>query len=1381
MPASGRGANLDLSRRIGAPRAKPPVPSTARPTSSTNSANLRAPVSTHPFQQAVTQSAQAVARATPRPAAKVPILPRVANPTPAQTHAALQLIHKTASRAIGPNPTPQSVAAYQRELHSNPSNADFVKSIEHYTAAAQQHVAQAAASAAAALGQRAAGSGLLSPKALTPLQKLVSGAENDAETTSVNSRNAAIGRGEADAPKLKESLHLPGATIDISPLVGAIANAHIAPKGVIGNVINEAIDLPGQSFLSGAVAGTAARHAVEGKPQELEQLGKSTLSQIEHPIRSFEEAPLSTALIFAGGEGAVGRLAGGVGRGLVKAGAIDSESALARAVSKARPDLKLYGDEALTNRTYNADPARAAVQKLYEKVLPKLPGDLRQADPHQAEGWRLRRNLVGTTFKPGAVDYIRAGGEHSRRVIVKGDVQRVDEAKPKVGAHAVSLIVQRVIRSPATLTHDLEKEAAKLRAVQPELKGSERAANRANLAHAEALLADKKFLADPSEAFKAAKRVIEIQKPHTAGKLAAGTLDEEQLRASLFPYAQAHMSGKYFTVAEHQAAEADALAGGNNDLAARVSGRGDPEGVHLHEQAQSDHAAAKAERSQAQEQVRRAENARSRLVGAYGRPRSQDEALHLGAAEGAVGGRMAAAEANLTGAKEALRAATAREADARAVAAIPKPAINAGLRHATGEYLPNEEILAHMAAHGVEPPGFVSHRTGVGGRSSYYKSTLRQPTLERFNRTGASFAKGTADHSWEALRGTIARQASERAQGEVRTRELNRLAVGPSYETAADAQAAADNFHATRQGDPVEKLGRLQVVHLGSSKIVEKGHVVPTAATSDVLKQFGLEEHTTPPVAEQGRYALIPEQVMKRMSAHDEALKTNSDRGRAMQLYQQSFRRAKLNTSPRHIAGVAQEQGIRLAFENLLPAHTIGSGKVTDRLRISGATVGGRAGRAGAQVEQAVKRLAEVDEHGHLADSNGPLGAKFRQLEASIGRHGGVASSSRENDVVRQGDQFAQSSAMGYILHGSEAAAKTRVGEAIAKPWRAYRATIEGGLSKVEHGTYNAMLGKALKQSGFIDSYREVLKAQDEGVQALVAGRMTPQMADSIARRVDDMMGNWTHQTPAVRTLIGKFAPFGLWWLNSMRWLYRLPVTHPVKSGILGALYNATREDRNSKGQGFDAKSPVPSFLSGAIDAHLPFVGPVQVQPSYYSPGGTLGPEAFNTALEQFVPALQGIGAAAQGVNPLSHAKLTNAEKKELGPLQIGTNVAAEATAGPVPFATQLQQLAQKGGKPYGTANWITDLLQELGGPAQTKPGTERPLSEVLTKILSPVRFAYQKPGTSTGAATSAPSSGSDGESVYDRRLRRSLERASSAGDSSTADRRLQRSLERSR
>lgn len=1282
MPASGRGANLDLSRRIGAPRAKPPVPSTARPTSSTNSANLRAPVSTHPFQQAVTQSAQAVARATPRPAAKVPILPRVANPTPAQTHAALQLIHKTASRAIGPNPTPQSVAAYQRELHSNPSNADFVKSIEHYTAAAQQHVAQAAAGAAAALGQRAAGSGLLSPKALTPLQKLVSGAENDAETTSVNSRNAAIGRGEADAPKLKESLHLPGATIDISPLVGAIANAHIAPKGVIGNVINEAIDLPGQSFLSGAVAGTAARHAVEGKPQELEQLGKSTLSQIEHPIRSFEEAPLSTALIFAGGEGAVGRLAGGVGRGLVKAGAIDSESALARAVSKARPDLKLYGDEALTNRTYNADPARAAVQKLYEKVLPKLPGDLRQADPHQAEGWRLRRNLVGTTFKPGAVDYIRAGGEHSRRVIVKGDVQRVDEAKPKVGAHAVPLIVQRVIRSPATLTHDLEKEAAKLRAVQPELKGSERAANRANLAHAEALLADKKFLADPSEAFKAAKRVIEIQKPHTAGKLAAGTLDEEQLRASLFPYAQAHMSGKYFTVAEHQAAEA---AAATPELKAAVGGR-DPAGV-----------------------------------------------------------------------------------------------AHAGLRHATGEYLSNEEILQHMAAHGVEPPGFVSHRTGVGGRSSYYKSTLRQPTLERFNRTGASFAKGTADHSWEALRGTIARQASERAQGEVRTRELNRLAVGPSYETAADAQAAADNFHATRQGDPVEKLGRLQVVHLGSSKIVEKGHVVPTAATSDVLKQFGLEEHTTPPVAEQGRYALIPEQVMKRMSAHDEALKTNSDLGRAMQLYQQSFRRAKLNTSPRHIAGVAQEQGIRLAFENLLPAHTIGSGKVTDRLRISGATVGGRAGRAGAQVEQAVKRLAEVDEHGHLADSNGPLGAKFRQLEASIGRHGGVASSSRENDVVRQGDQFAQSSAMGYILHGSEAAAKTRVGEAIAKPWRAYRATIEGGLAKVEHGTYNAMLGKALKQSGFIDSYREVLKAQDEGVQALVAGRMTPQMADSIARRVDDMMGNWTHQTPAVRTLIGKFAPFGLWWLNSMRWLYRLPVTHPVKSGILGALYNATREDRNSKGQGFDAKSPVPSFLSGAIDAHLPFVGPVQVQPSYYSPPGTLGPEAFNTALEQFVPALQGIGAAAQGVNPLSHAKLTNAEKKELGPLQIGTNVAAEATAGPVPFATQLQQLAQKGGKPYGTANWITDLLQELGGPAQTKPGTERPLSEVLTKILSPVRFAYQKPGTSTGAATSAPSGGSDGESVYDRRLRRSLERSSSGTDSSTADRRLQRSLERSR
>ena len=362
-------------------------------------------------------------------------------------------------------------------------------------------------------------------------------------------------------------------------------------------------------------------------------------------------------------------------------------------------------------------------------------------------------------------------------------------------------------------------------------------------------------------------------------------------------------------------------------------------------------------------------------------------------------------------------------------------------------------------------------------------------------------------------------------------------------------------------------------------------------------------------------------------------------------------------------------------------------------------------------------------------------------------------------DIRRSADQFQATSLSGHVMRAGHNFFRTTLpGNVLLKAWKGWEHIItEGlrtpeklgsvaggrrlvpGLGTIESYTHNAMLGKALKDSGFIDSYRSVIKMQDQAVQDLVKGQLTANKADKLARAVDEMMGNWTNLTPDVRFAVSKITPFGLWWLNSMRWLYRLPVTHPVKTAIVASLYNATRTERGKKGQGFDAAHPVPAFLQGSIDTHLPFVGKVQIQPSYYSPGGTAGPEIFNTAAEQFLPAGASVYAAARNQNPLTGYKLTTAKGKELNPLQIGLNVATEAAAGPTPFATQAQQLLQKGGKPYGTANLVTDVVDRLlGGPRQVKPGTERPLPEVLTKMFSPVRFAF--PGKSKGETAPASS-----------------------------------------
>lgn len=1176
--------------------------------------NLTA-LSSQPFKPAQQQAQAKVVQAQRAlPKEPTPAIPRLPSPTPAQTHAALQIAQRAQKASGKPAPT------YYRELANDPRQAQYIATLRHYAAEAQQHAARLVSHAAGAIGTNALGA--LKPQPVS-LRSLTGAAADQSNALFGASRQAAIDRGEANPRKSPGvGINVPGAgEINLSSIAAALANTHIAPKGLIGNVINEAIDLPAQTFLSSAIAGSAARSAVEGKPKALEGVGQGVLSQVEHPIRSFEEAPLATALTFAGGEAAIGGALGKVAR----AGALGDRAA--ELASTVRPDLKLYGEsptegpaeasgvgpaprEGLRKgQSYNPDPLRKAAQLGYEKALTKLPQGLgRQADPFQAEGWRLQRNASGGGItRVGRVDRVRAAGEQTRRRFVKGTVERVAGLRPKDGSeHAVPLIVQRIVRRPDTVEVDLQKEATKLRNAQPGLTRSQLHANKANLQRVEDLLANKKFLADPSEAFRAANRYRAIQAPLEAILIHGGVLKPGQLRAKLFPYAQAHMGALY-----------------------------------------------------------------------------DGEAL----------------------------------------------------RDANGHQLLDEQIQAHMKANGVEEPGFISHKGGIDSGSSFYQATTKQPSLEKHARTGSAFSKGVADHSYEGLAGSIASQASRAAALEVRARELNLLALKPKrggFVSQEAAQAYAKELQYTPEGARIEGgLGKLVPVHLGSDPILATGNVHPPDVQG-TLDQFGLSEYKSAVSKANGKYGLIPEHVQNRLKAHDEAVSAKTNIKRAAQTYQQGFRRAKLNTSTRHIAGVVQEQGIRLAMEGAGP----------------------QAKRTGKLFLRSLNKAAELDHHGHLLDDAGPLGAPLRELEGQLGTRGGQVASQKANNVVRKGQAWSGSDFGASIARTADGAAHSTVGSAILKPWHAWQHVIEGGLTKVEESTHQAMLGKALKDSGFIKSYRSALKLQDEGMQELIKGGLTPNKADALARSVDDMLGNWAHQTPVVRNLIGNYAPFGLWYLNSMRWLYRLPVSHPIKTGILAALYHATKAERGKKGQGFGAPGEVPAFLQGTIDTNLPVVGKVSIAPSYYSPGGTLGPEATSTAVEQFLPQLQGIVSAAKGQNALSGEKLTTSKGKELGPISDLGNILGEVATGPVPFATQAQSLLQGGGKPYGTANIFTDIASKLGGESQVKPGTARPLDEQLVKLLSPVRFNF--PAAGSRGPVSAPSTPGKGVSARQRLALRS-------------------------
>jgi hypothetical protein len=1025
---------------------------------------------------------------------------------------------------------------------------------------------------------------------------------------------------------------LPGASVNLTPLATALATMKVPGLGGIpGKLVNEVIDLPGQTFLSGAIAGRAGREAIEGNTAPGEALLSSIEQQALHPVRSLEQAPLSTALMLAGGENVLGRLGGAVAR----TGALGERAA--ELASTERPALQLYGG--LTKeQAYNSDPLRKAAQVAYERSLTRLPGSLRQRDPFLAEGWRLNHNLIGGWLHPGRMDYEAGAMDIARRGVVKQSVvPKAEGLKSKVGAEAVPLIKQRVIRSPATLAEDLHKRLAQLEDVRPTLRKAQLDRNQRSIDQVRALLADEKFMADPHEAFAAANKAITDQRPLTAYEVTARSLRPEQVRAALHPYAITHMG------AEHMTPQELARLG---DTGAR-----------------------------------------------YG-----------------------------------------------------------GLRTPEGEPLSNEEIEAHMLEHGVPAGpggkplvGFISHQENIAGPGSFYRSILRQPTLHRFTRTGESFRKGLNDESFAGMVGSLAKQASRVAQHEGQNSIISNLVQG-HYETPEQARLEAENYNHPESTLPdaqvAQQLGGMVPINKGTNQILEAGLTHEPRDITAELESLGLEHHTPAHVAEGiGKYGLIPRDVLRRLEKHQEAASAKGGFQRFAQAYTQAFRHVKFATSPKHMAGVTEESLIRPAME--------GAGPVSRQV--------------GAVVQRHLADLAQQDAHGRLLDI-GPQAAEFRKAQGYLSGRGMVGSM-KQQDIVRKIGSWDETSALAKRGELAEHSPPM-------KAWIAWRNLTEKGLEGIAHQSRTAVFGKMLKESGFIPSAWEFLRMQDEVQRELVRGiAMDPNKVDLLARKLDDAAGNWNHLTPAVKAAVSKgMMPFGLWWLNSLRWLYRLPVTHPVKTGILAAVYQATRDARNAEGQGFGAANvgtkENPNYLQGTIPATLPLLGDVRIDLGHYSPLGIAGPEAPGTAAEMIAPQFQGILSALEGTDSLTHEKATQPNGAELTGPQKALNALSEGFVTPL-LPSQVNTLLTGGGKPYGTSNLITDIISRLGGPATVRPGTEEPLGKILSKSLSPLRTFKNRQADAVSpqkAIEKAEGTSAGEDPVVKAATERAIERAVSGG-----------------
>lgn len=379
MPARERGANLDTSRRIGAsPR--------QRVAMKAPSTNLRSTaLSSEPFKPAQQQTQKRVVQAQRAlPKEPTPDIPKLSNPTPAQSHAALALAQEH-QRASG-----KSAPTYWQELRNDPRQRAYLDAVAHYARAAQGHEAaqlgrkaspehvQLARDEAVALGRQIFAGGIRQQAKKAPFRLSDHVAQAAGLPPAVGAYIKA--RTAEDIPALAK-VGSAIAMLATHPLSG---ESNLRGKGILGNALLDIADVGRFPLIAGTEVGKAAvRLGGTGSTQGFQDIGTNVVRGLKEgavgrlvqgdpsgALRALHEHPIMTPLEVAGVESALGRTAGALTRA---AGGAASESALGRLGSTVRSPIALSEDAGaakrgtVKERTLSKDLNRSALQRAIDR------------------------------------------------------------------------------------------------------------------------------------------------------------------------------------------------------------------------------------------------------------------------------------------------------------------------------------------------------------------------------------------------------------------------------------------------------------------------------------------------------------------------------------------------------------------------------------------------------------------------------------------------------------------------------------------------------------------------------------------------------------------------------------------------------------------------------------------------------------------------------------------------------------------------------------------------------------------------------------------------------------------------------------------------------
>lgn len=291
------------------------------------------------------------------------------------------------------------------------------------------------------------------------------------------------------------------------------------------------------------------------------------------------------------------------------------------------------------------------------------------------------------------------------------------------------------------------------------------------------------------------------------------------------------------------------------------------------------------------------------------------------------------------------------------------------------------------------------------------------------------------------------------------------------------------------------------------------------------------------------------------------------------------------------------------------------------------------------------------------------------------------------------------------------------------------------GVAKIEKMQTQAVVDREMQKTlyQFTSSMADTLKGQKDAIDSIVSsGKIDQDKIIAVSQKVDHIMGQYNHFSPAEQAFIRNAAPFWPWYKNAIQFMYvTLPKDHPLLTSML---YNAGKANQTNWNKQH-ANAPVTNF------AGIPFgdlqndtmTGPNQYRDlARFSPLGIASYSPLQIPETTIAPVEAGAIESALGVDAFGHTQYVKDPKtgKDVAVTPGDSNslkqILSSVIESETPASFGVRTLdAIRGIHPAESAT----VFQALNPPRSTSASAGLQhgsgLWNAVERVLSPVRATY--------------------------------------------------------